>query len=101
MGTLVTTIRAFESDLHQNDRYYDPASTFISISRSQLPHNVELDDHKWSDNGFDNEEETSDLDDDATDNSELDLNSSVPISTTVTCKKKRTKVTPHLSASKL
>lgn len=108
MSTLTTTLRAFESDVQQNSRYYDPSDTFISVTNigySQLPLDLILDPHVWSDNGFDDEEDSDDDDDDDIESSEPDLKSFDPTtrSSASLQKKLRTKakVTPHLQASKL
>lgn len=64
-AALLATLRAFESTIQQNT-HYDPVDTFISvaaISFSQLPTTVVLDTHNWSDNGFDDEDDTVDTDD--------------------------------------
>ncbi|KAF7986588.1 hypothetical protein HWV62_26356 [Athelia sp. TMB] len=70
LSSLTATLRTFESDLHQNSRYYDPAEAFISVAHigsSQLSSSVVEDLHSWSDGGFDednNEDEDEDEDED-------------------------------------
>jgi hypothetical protein len=92
--------------VHQNSRYYDPVDAFVFVTHvgsSQLPSNMVFDTHKWSDNGFDDEDGSDDEDEDAADTAEVVqdgiLSTSAPISTQK--KQTKTKTTGHLPASKL
>jgi len=105
-AALLATLRAFESAIQQNDRYYDSADTFISVSAinsSQLPSAVVLDTHNWSDNGFEDDDDFGDTDDKDVhaDDSVFDelMANCAPPSTLK--KKSKDRVTPRLLAAKL
>lgn len=108
MSILTTTLRAFENDIHQNARYYDPVDTYIcvaNVGRAQLPSDVVLDSHTWADNGFD-DDGSEDSSDDEGDDPDLHMVKGAPQSTesSPTSRKKKDlkgKATPHLLASKL
>ena len=110
MSVLMTTLRAFESNIQQNSRYYDPVDTFVSVTNtrfSQLPPDTVLDTHNWSDNGFDNENDSSDSSDedeggtDAADFAQEGILSTSASKFPPKKKQGKTKTTGHLPTSKL
>lgn len=57
-SSLTSCLRTFERELHGNERYYDPTTSFISVShtkKSQLPSSIIRDPFTWPDGGIDNE----------------------------------------------
>lgn len=55
-AALLNALRTFEQNVRSNEKYYNAASTFISVShakRTQLPSSVLVDPFKWADNGID------------------------------------------------
>jgi hypothetical protein len=103
MSALTTTLRAFESDIHQNSRYYDPVDAFVSvryIGSSQLPSTVVHDTHRWSDNGFDNEDDSDDENDVTIEVIEAET-SSISVHSSASKKHSKSKTTQHIPASKL
>ena len=108
MNALTTTLRAFENDVQQNGRYYDPVDAFVSVTKigsSQLPSNIVFDTHRWSDDGCDGENDSDDSDDDGTDAAEVAQDevwsASASLSSMSKKKPAKTKTTRHLPASKL
>jgi hypothetical protein len=107
ISALTAVLRAFENDIQQNSRYYDPADAFISVinvASSQLPSNVVFDAYTWSDNGFDDEIYSGDSDDDGADDAEVTQDDISFISGSLSASKKKqvkSKTTGHLPASKL
>lgn len=109
MDTLTTTLRAFENDIRQNTRYYDPVDTFIcvvNIGRGQLLPDIVPDSHTWADNGFDGDDDDPEGSSDEGDDPDLrqvEGASRNMVSSNVSRKKKdpKGKTTSHLHASKL
>ena len=106
ISALMAVLRAFENDIQQNSRYYDPVDAFVSvinIASSQLPSNVVFDTHTWSDNGFDDEIYSDDSDDDDLNDAEVTQDDIPFTSGSLSApKKKQVKSkTGHLPAPKL
>ena len=109
MDALTTTLRAFENDIRQNTRYYDPVDTYIcvvNIGRGQLLPDIVPDSHTWADNGLDGDDDDPEGSSDEGDDPDLrqvEGASRNMVSSNVSRKKKdpNGKTTSHLHASKL
>ena len=56
---LLSTLRAFESDLRSNTRFYDQNEMFVSVTQAtaaQIPPFLELDTYQWPDGGYDDDD---------------------------------------------
>jgi hypothetical protein len=65
-SAITGALRAFETDIQSNARFYDPDEMFVcvaNVSASQFPSTVILDAYQWPDGGFDDEVEDKDLTD--------------------------------------
>ena len=108
MDALTTTLRAFENDIRQNTRYYDPVDTYIcvvNVGRGQLLPDIVPDSHTWADNGFDGDDddpEGSSNEGDDPDLRQVEGASRNMVSSNVSrTKDPKGKTTLHLHASKL
>ncbi|KAH8836019.1 hypothetical protein DL96DRAFT_1576408 [Flagelloscypha sp. PMI_526] len=71
LDSLITSLRTFETDIHSNAVYYDPAVSYVwigQVGQSKLPPKIVPHNHEWADKGFDDEflgddDELDDIDD--------------------------------------
>ena len=102
-SAVTNALSTFERDIQSNAQFYDPADMFIfvtTITAPQLPRNIVLDTHQWSDAGFDDEEDEDNLVDAAETTDDQNAQEYSPSAS----KKKQAKskqATPNLPARKL